>query len=24
MKSGLTYPQLIERIIRLGMKTVRD
>ena len=24
MKSGLTFPQLIERIIRLGMKTVRN
>ena len=24
MKSGLTFPQLIERLIRLGMKTVRD
>lgn len=23
-KAGLTYPQLIERIIRLGLKTVRD
>jgi D-alanine-D-alanine ligase len=23
-KAGLAYPQLIERIIRLGMKTVRD
>ena len=23
-KSGLTYPQLIERIIRLGMRTLRD
>lgn len=24
MKAGLTYPQLIDRIARLGMKTVRD
>jgi D-alanine-D-alanine ligase len=24
MKANLTFPQLIERIIRLGMKTVRD
>jgi D-alanine-D-alanine ligase len=24
MKSGLSFPQLIERLIRLGMKTVRD
>jgi D-alanine-D-alanine ligase len=23
-KAGLTFPQLVERIIRLGMKTVRD
>jgi D-alanine-D-alanine ligase len=23
-KAGLTYPQLIDRIIRIGMKTVRD
>jgi D-alanine-D-alanine ligase len=24
LKAGLTYPQLIERIIRLGLQTVRD
>ncbi len=24
MKSGLTYPQLIDRIVRLGMKAVRE
>jgi D-alanine-D-alanine ligase len=24
VKAGLTYPQLIDRIIRLGLKTVRD
>ena len=24
VKAGLTYPQLIERILRLGLKTVRD
>ncbi|MGZ8901769.1 MAG: hypothetical protein ACXW3Z_16880, partial [Limisphaerales bacterium] len=24
LKAGLTYPQLIDRIIRLGLKTVRD
>ena len=24
MKSGLTYPQLIERIIRLGVKATRE
>lgn len=24
VKAGLTYPQLIERILRLGLKTIRD
>jgi D-alanine-D-alanine ligase len=24
LKAGLTYPQLIERVVRLGLKTVRD
>ena len=24
LKAGLTYPQLIERIIRTGLKTVRE
>jgi D-alanine-D-alanine ligase len=24
VKAGLSYPQLIERIVRLGMSTVRD